>query len=58
MVEIAKTIGLDTEGQDRKKQMPRQMRRRRPLENALPPGAQPAKIEITQMRDRVFYRCL
>ena len=44
-------------GQDRKQQMPRQVRRRRPLENALPPGAQPPEIEIAQMRDLVFYRC-
>ena len=56
MVEIAKTIGLDSKGQDRKQQMPRQVRRRRSLENALPPGAQPLEIEIAQMRDLVFYR--
>ena len=57
MIEIAKTIGLDSEGQDGKQQMPRQVRRRRPLENALPPGAQPPEIEIAQMRDLVFYGC-
>ena len=38
---VPKTIGLDPKGQDGKQQMPRQVRRRRPLENALPPGAQP-----------------
>ena len=54
MVEIAKTIGLDSKGQDRKQQMPRQVRGRRPLENTLPPGAQPPEIEIAQMRDLVF----
>jgi len=33
------------------------VRRRRPLENALPPSAQSLEIEIAQMRDLVFYRC-
>jgi hypothetical protein len=51
------TISLDSKGQDRKQQMPRQMRRRGPLENALPPGAQPVQIEIPQMRDLVFHGC-
>jgi hypothetical protein len=45
------------EGQDREQQMPRQVKRRRPLEDALPPGAQPPEIEIAQMRDLVFYGC-
>ena len=58
MIEVPKTIGLDPEGQDRKQQMPRQVRRRRSLENALPPGAQILEIEVAQMRDLVFYRCL
>jgi hypothetical protein len=39
MIEIAMTISLDSKSQDRKQQMPRQMSRRRPLENAMPPGA-------------------
>jgi hypothetical protein len=38
--------------------MPRQVKRRRSLEYALPSGAQPAEIEIAQMRDLVFNRCL
>src|SRR6516225_5884727 len=57
VVEVAKTIGLDPEGQDRKQQVPRQVRERRSLENALPPGAQSLEIEIAQMRDLVFYGC-
>ena len=57
MIEIAETIGLDPEGQDRKQQMSRQVRRRRPQEDALPSGAQPLKIEIAQMRNLVFYGC-
>ena len=51
MIKVAKTIGLDLEGQDGKQQMPRQVRRRRPQENALPAGAQPLEIEIAQLRD-------
>jgi hypothetical protein len=39
MIEIAMTISLDLKGQDRKQQMPRQVKRRRSLENAMPPGA-------------------
>jgi hypothetical protein len=54
MIKVAKTIGLDSEGQDGKQQMPRQVRRRRPLENALPPGAQRLEIEIAQLRDFIF----
>jgi hypothetical protein len=57
MIEVAMTIGLDPEGQDRKQQVPRQVRGRRWLENALPPGAQSLEIEIAQMRDLVFYGC-
>jgi hypothetical protein len=53
VIKVAKTIGLDPEGQDRKQQVPRQVRGRRSLENALPPGAQPLEIEIAQMRDLV-----
>ena len=55
MIEIATTINLDSKGQDRKQQMSWQVRRRRSLENALPPGAQTLEIEIAQMRDLVFY---
>jgi hypothetical protein len=57
MIEVAKTIGLDSKGQNRKHQMPLQVRRRRSLENALPPGAQTLEIELAQMRDLVFYGC-
>jgi hypothetical protein len=38
MIEIAMTISLDSKGQDRKQQMPRQVRGRRSLEDALPPS--------------------
>ena len=48
MIEVAKAIGLDSEGQDGKQQMPRQVRSRRSLENALPPGTQPPEVEIAQ----------
>jgi hypothetical protein len=56
MIEVAKTIGLDPIGQDRKQQMTRQLRKRRSLENAQPAGAQAPKIEIAQMRDLFLYR--
>ena len=36
VIEIAKTIGLDSIGDDRKQQVPGQMRRRRPPKYALP----------------------
>src|SRR5712671_538132 len=36
VIEIAKTIGLDSIGDDRKQQVPRQMNRRRPSKYALP----------------------
>jgi hypothetical protein len=54
MIKVAKTIGLDPKGHDREQQMPWQVRGRWSLEDALPPGAQPLKIEIAQMRDLVF----
>jgi hypothetical protein len=57
VIEVTKTIGLDPEGKDREQQMPRQVRSRRPLENALPPRAQPLEIEIAQMRDLDLYGC-
>jgi hypothetical protein len=38
LIEVAKTIGLDSKGQNRKQQMPRQVRRRRSLENAFATG--------------------
>jgi hypothetical protein len=51
MIKVTKTICLNPEGKNREQQMPGQVRRRRPLENALPPGAQPPEIEIAQLSD-------
>ena len=57
MIEVAETVGLDPVGENRKQQMPGQVCKRRSLEYAPPPGAQPLEIEIAQMRDLVLYRC-
>src|SRR5258705_8380204 len=51
-------IGLDSIGDDRKQQMPRQMIGRWSLEHALPPRAQTFEIETAQMHDLVLNRCL
>jgi hypothetical protein len=53
MVKIAETIRLNAIGEDCKQQMPRQMGRGGSLKHALPSGAQPLQIEITQVRDLV-----
>src|SRR5258706_5190372 len=57
-IEIAKTIGLDSIGDDREQQMPCQMSGRRPLEYALPACVQSFEIETAQMRDLVLNRRL
>ena len=54
MIEIAKTVGLNPKGEDRKQQMSRQMERRRSPDKALPSCAQACEIEIAQMRDLVL----
>jgi hypothetical protein len=57
MVEIAKAVGLNPEGQDGKQQMPRYMRKWRSLKYAVPSGAQAPQIEIAQVRDLIFQGC-
>src|SRR6267378_1152378 len=56
MIQIAKTVGLDSIGDDRKQQMPRQMSRGRPPEDALPARAQSSEVETAQMRDLALIR--
>jgi hypothetical protein len=51
VIKVTKQIGLEPKGQHRKQQMPRQVRRGRPLENPLPAGAQPLQSEIAQVND-------
>jgi hypothetical protein len=36
VIEVAKSVGLDSQGQDRKQQLPLQVRRRGPVKNAVP----------------------
>ena len=54
MIEVAEAVSLEPIGNDRKQQMPGQMRRRRPSKCALPPSPQSPEIETAQMRDLVF----
>jgi hypothetical protein len=56
MIEIAEAISLEPIGDDRKQQMPRQMRRGRSPEDTLPARAQSPEIETAQMRDLVLNR--
>src|SRR5258705_8321740 len=56
VIEIAEAISLEPIGDDRKQQMPRQMRRGRSLEDTLPARAQSPEIETAQMRDLVLKR--
>src|SRR6476659_801100 len=58
MVEVAKAIGLNPIGYDRKQQMPRQIIGRLSLQHALPPCAQTFEIETAQLHDLVLNRCL
>jgi hypothetical protein len=57
VIEVAEAVSLDPKGQNRKQQVPRQVKRRRSPEHAPPSGSQPAEIETAQMRDLVFYEC-
>src|SRR5258708_14976835 len=51
LIEIAEAISLEAIGDDRKQQMPRQMRRGWSPEDTLPARAQSPEIETAQMRD-------
>ena len=51
VIEIAEAISLEPIGDDRKQQMPRQMRRGWSPEDTLPARAQSPEIETAQMRD-------
>src|SRR5712672_2434348 len=56
VIEFAKTIGLDSIGDDRNQQVPRQMSRGRSLKHALPARTKSPRIETAQMRDLVLNR--